>query len=230
MVNRTIISLAFILLITQAFSQKSANSEILLSDSNKTRYAEASALSGNNESSGFFKNIHGFIGTSWSHTLPKGEFQDIVEYGTQMRFMDFGFFFSKNIGISGLWHGGSNYDRPELNKIFYSDGILAGPILSLPLHERLTVNARALAGYAKNRRVSHHNWRKTSNSSAYMFSFMVRYEVVNDVGLYAEVAHYKSNFEYTYKESVFEAQTHTMTEIKTYTIGIGISYLIPELF
>ncbi len=229
MVNRTVITLAFILLLIPAFSQMSAHSKPKLSDSNKNQHS-AFSLSETEESSGFFNHFHGFIGTSWSHTLPKGEFQDIVEYGTQMRFMDFGFFFSKNIGISGLWHGGSNHDRPDLDKIFYSDGILAGPILSLPLHERLTVNARALTGYAKNRFVLNHGSPSTVNSSAYMISFLVRYEFVNNLGLYAEVAHYKSNVNYEFRESFIDTEIHALTEIKTYTIGLGITYLIPELF
>ncbi len=161
----------------------------------------------------------------------KGQFSDIVEYGTQMRLMDFGFFFSKNIGISGLWHGGSNYDRPDLNKIFYSDGILAGPILSLPLHKRLTVNARALTGYAKNRHISHHNWRKASNSSANMISFMVKYEVVNDVALFIDAAYYQSTSKHYNQGGLANTERlETTIDIKTYTIGVGITYLISELF
>jgi len=232
MANRTAFFFAFLFILTQAFSQTSANFDMPLSDSiHAEKQLNAPGFANNKSHSGLFKNFHGFFGTSWSYTIPTGDFQDIVEYGTQMRFMDFGLFFTKNIGISGMWHSSSNYDRPHLNKIFYGDGILAGPVLSLPLHDRFTVSARALAGYAKNHHISGHNWRKTSNSSAYMVSFLFSYEIVNDIGLVVDAAYYNSNSKHYIQEGTLNTnRTETTIEIKNYSIGLGISYLIPQLF
>lgn len=232
MAYRTVFFLVFTFILTQSFAQTSANPEVLLSDSTHTgQQLNATGTSNNQSQSGFLNNFHGFIGASWSYTIPTGNFQNFVEYGTQMRFMDFGLFFTKNIGISGMWHDGSNYDRPRLNKIFYSDGILAGPILSLPLHDRFTVSARALVGYAKTRHISNSNWIKTSNSSAYMVSFLFRYEIVNDVGLFVDAAYYNSNSKHYIQDGIFNPnRTETTMEITNYSIGLGVSYLIPQLF
>lgn len=94
----------------------------------------------------------GFIGLSLGASVPVGDFADmsdgLAETGLHLNLINFGYLFSENFGISATWFGAANpIDAFDIDPWSYG-GIMVGPLLSLPLTEKLELDFRPMIGYS----------------------------------------------------------------------------------
>jgi hypothetical protein len=87
------------------------------------------------------KNRRRYIGISAGASVPIGDFADksmnnlnagFAKTGFQINMMDFGFLFSKHIGIAGKWFGGQySIDEQGFDNPWVTGGIMFGPLFSV---------------------------------------------------------------------------------------------------
>jgi hypothetical protein len=94
----------------------------------------------------------GFIGLSLGASIPVGDFADksdgLAKTGIQLNLINFGYLFSENFGITATWFGAANpLDADGYDPWSYG-GIMAGPLLSFPLSQKVEWDFRPMIGYS----------------------------------------------------------------------------------
>jgi hypothetical protein len=99
-----------------------------------------------------------YIGLSAGASIPVGNFGSkspdnpdagLAKIGPQINLMDFGFLFSKHVGIAGKWFG-SQYDIDDkgFDEPWTMGGIVLGPLFALPTtSEVVSIDLRPFVGY-----------------------------------------------------------------------------------
>lgn len=96
----------------------------------------------------------GFIGLSIGPSIPLGEFKDegLANTGLNITLVNFGYMLSDNFGIAGSWYGGAH--TIDASSFGVSDGmwsyggLMAGPLFSTPLNDKIDFDIKALIGYS----------------------------------------------------------------------------------
>ncbi len=98
----------------------------------------------------------GFIGLSLGANIPiglygstSGNAAGYAKTGLQINLINFGYLFSKNVGITATWFGAANLldDGLEVN-IWSYGGLMVGPLFSVPVSENVDFNITPMIGYA----------------------------------------------------------------------------------
>jgi hypothetical protein len=84
----------------------------------------------------------GFIGLELGANIPIGKFADINDgaatTGFQINFVNFGYLFSENVGVTATWFGASNSIEGGGSDYLWSHGgLLVGPLFSFPVSEKI---------------------------------------------------------------------------------------------
>lgn len=193
-------------------NENPVNQQNLLKDSNKQ----------DSDSKMPSQKFKGYIGFSWSHTVPIGNYKTVSEYGTQINFMDAAFFLTENIGVTAAWIGGGTFMEPLYRDNWTYLSALGGIILSVPFSETFAVDVRAMAGHSRTHYPDFEPRDYKSESTAYMLSYIMRYKITN-------YAHIQLSAEYYHTDTEFK-RIQINQEIRTYSFGAGIAYRIPRLF
>ncbi|WP_134091078.1 outer membrane beta-barrel protein [Olivibacter sp. XZL3] len=96
----------------------------------------------------------GYIGISLGPSFPMGEFKNegMANTGLNLSLINFGYFFSEHVGIAANWYGGAhNIDVSYLglsDGMWYYGGLLAGPLFSIPISEKVDFDSRLQIGYS----------------------------------------------------------------------------------
>jgi len=93
----------------------------------------------------------GFIGLKIGANIPVGKFAEeddgAAKTGFQINLVDFGYLFSDNIGITATWFGASNpIEGVESDYLWSHGGLLAGPLFSLPVSEKIEWDVNPMIG------------------------------------------------------------------------------------
>ena len=84
----------------------------------------------------------GYIGVSIGAAFPGGDLGDAAETGLNLGFINFGYRFDKNWGVTLNWGGTSFSDKDE-SSVIYGVGYLAiGPMWSIPLNNNIVLDLK----------------------------------------------------------------------------------------
>lgn len=96
----------------------------------------------------------GFIGLELGANLPIGKFADendgAAKTGLQINFINFGYLFSENIGITATWFGASNpIEGFGSDYLWAQGGLLIGPLFSIPFSEKVEWDIKPMVGLSR---------------------------------------------------------------------------------
>lgn len=99
----------------------------------------------------------GFIGISLGPSMPVGDYADkslgnsgagFAKNGIGFTPINFGYKFGKNFGISALWSGAAHsVDIDGIDATWSYGGVMAGPMYSISLNEKLDIDLRGMVGF-----------------------------------------------------------------------------------
>lgn len=97
-------------------------------------------------------NKRGYLGISVGPSIPIGKFADknngVANTGVQANLLNFGYLFSKNVGICASWFGAANpIDMQNVEPWSYG-GIIIGPLISMPLSNKVDFDIRPMIGFS----------------------------------------------------------------------------------
>lgn len=162
----------------------------------------------------------GFIGLSIGTSIPVGDFADksdgLAETGIQLNLINFGYLFSENFGISATWFGAANpLDADGYDPWSYG-GIMAGPLLSFPLSEKVEWDFRPMIGYSVTTLPDIGWGTEQASSFALNIGTVFRVNVGNKVSLLLSADYFSTKPEF--EDHGFEQS------IGTISLGFGVAY------
>lgn len=99
----------------------------------------------------------GFIGIALGPAIPIGDFADnslsndnagFAKNGFNFSPVNFGYKFGQYLGISASWFGASySVDVSEVDALWSYGGLMAGPMLSFPINEKLDFDLKGMIGF-----------------------------------------------------------------------------------
>ena len=99
----------------------------------------------------------GFIGISLGPSFSVGDFADnlrsnanavFAEWGINFNPINFGYIFGQYIGISASWFGAAySADIIGVDAIWSYGGLMGGPMLSIPVNEKLNFDLKGMVGF-----------------------------------------------------------------------------------
>ena len=99
----------------------------------------------------------GFIGLSLGPAFPVGDFADnsltngdagYAKIGLNLCLVNFGYKFGENFGIAALWSGSAhNFDIAGIDGTWAYGSLMAGPMMSMPVSERLDFDLKWMIGF-----------------------------------------------------------------------------------
>ena len=164
----------------------------------------------------------GYIGISMGASIPVGGFADIsnglAKTGIHINLLNFGYLFSENFGVCATWFGAAN----ALNTSDYIytpwayGGIMAGPLLSYQISEKVEWDFRPMFGYSVTTLPDFGPVTETSTAFAFNIGTQIRVNVAKRITLL-----FHADFFHTQPEFVFYK---TYQNINTISIGSGVAY------
>ena len=162
----------------------------------------------------------GYIGLSMGAAIPLGDFSNSTfgdtDTGFQINLVTFGYLFSDHLGICAAWTGGSNY----INYFSYSTwgygSLMAGPLLSTHISNKLELDLRPMIGFSSASYPFSEHEPEYTLSFAYSIGTLLRINVGRRIALLVNADFFstKPNFEYYDIEQ----------KISVFNIGGGIAY------
>ncbi|NBG67020.1 hypothetical protein [Acidiluteibacter ferrifornacis] len=172
----------------------------------------------------------GYLGLTIGISNPVGEFgaddNGLAKTGVQINLLNFGYRFSKNIGIAGTWFGAANsLDGDQIKSPWTYGGILLGPLFTFHLASRVELDLRPMVGYTAftSPKFDIDNspfYTQTiggdrSSVFAYNIGSMFRFHTGAKTSLLLSVDYFNARPEFD--ESQFRQ------EVETITIGFGVA-------
>ena len=162
----------------------------------------------------------GYLGLSVAASIPLGDFgsssNGLAELGIQVSALNFGLLFTEHLGISTTLSVANNpTSRSDLNNWSYGT-LLAGPLVSFQLNEKITIDGRLQMGYAVATAPDLGMGKDTSTSIAYNAGIVCRYKIGKSLALLltTDLLYAKPEFE----DYGFDQNMNTLS------IGIGGAY------
>ncbi len=167
----------------------------------------------------------GFIGLSVGASIPVRDFKSdgLAKTGLQLNLINFGYLFSKNVGISATWFGAANpldadaWSYEEYDPWSYG-GIMVGPLLSFPLSKKVEWDFRPMIGYSAATLPDLGDGAETASSLAFNFGTIFKVNVGNKVSLLFSADYFSTKPEF--EDYDFEQS------IETISLGLGVAYRI----
>ncbi len=176
----------------------------------------------------------GFIGISLGAPIPVGEFSspDPKESdggaggGLHINLINFGYRFSDKVGIAGKYFSGANVLK--VNNIVDNNykpwaygGMLIGPMVAIPLSEKVELDFRPMFGFSVAQLPVHKNAGVTINSNggfAYSLGTNVQFNVASRFGIHAML-------DYFHTKATFKIAGESFSQnISTITPSVGFVY------
>lgn len=162
----------------------------------------------------------GFIGLSLGVSIPVGDFADksngLAKTGMQLNLINFGYLFSENFGISGMWFGAANpLDLDGYDPWSYG-GLMVAPFLSFPLSDKVEWDFRPMIGYSVTTLPDIGRGIEQASSFALNIGTVFRVNVGNKVSLLLSADYLSTKPEF--KGYSFEQS------IGTISLGYGVAY------
>ena len=162
----------------------------------------------------------GYVGASIGPSIPVGAFADradgAAKTGVQLNLVNFGYFFTENIGISGIWFGAANpVSEASYNPWSYG-GLLAGPLFSIPVSKTVAWDFRPMIGYSVTTVSDVGDVKDEAMAFAFNLGTLIRIDLNQKYALTFN-ADYFSTKPY-FKDYGFEQN------IGTISIGVGLAY------
>lgn len=162
----------------------------------------------------------GYIGLSVGASIPVGDFADksdgLAKTGLQLNLINFGYLFSDNLGITATWFGAANpLDADGYDPWSYG-GLMAGPLLSFPLSEKVDWDFRPMIGYSVTTLPDIGFGIEQASSFAYNIGTVFRINVGNKVALLLNADYFSTKPKFV--DYDFEQN------IGTISFGFGVAY------
>lgn len=162
----------------------------------------------------------GFIGLSLGASIPVGDFADksdgLAKTGIQLNLINFGYLFSENFGITATWFGAANpLDADGYDPWSYG-GIMAGPLLSFPLSQKVEWDFRPMIGYSVTTLPDIGYGTEQASSFALNIGTVFRVNVGSKMALLLSADYFSTKPEF--KDYGFEQS------IGTISLGFGVAY------
>ncbi|RZA08752.1 MAG: hypothetical protein EOO68_01615 [Moraxellaceae bacterium] len=174
----------------------------------------------------------GFIGISIGPSIPVGDFgkenKDVpglkTGAGAHLNLVNFGYRFSDRIGIAGKWFGGSNtlqVDGKVLEDIdpWSYGGMMAGPMVAIPLSEKIELDFRPMIGYSITQYPKYKD-EPTLNSDAslaYSLGANIQFNIASRFGIHAMLDYFHTKAQYKNIKGYEQ-------KISTITPAVGLVY------
>jgi len=127
----------------------------------------------------------GFIGISMGPSIPVGDFADksftsanagFAKTGATFNLVNFGYKFGQNFGIVGSWFGSANnVDIQGVDGTWSYGGLMGGPMLSMPVSDRIDFDLKAMIGFASARLKIKDNGETSGTGAGFQFGGTLRY-------------------------------------------------------
>lgn len=156
-----------------------------------------------------------YIGISGSIAVPVGDFVNYSNVGFQLNLANFGYLFTKNIGITATWFGAVNpYIEDDYLELWSYGGLMGGPLFSFPVSERLDWDFMPMIGIASTTLPDTGYEIETASSVAFSAGTQLRLHLGRHFSLLFNAGYFSttpvfSNFE---------------QNIGTFSIGFGGAY------
>ncbi len=162
----------------------------------------------------------GFIGLSLGVSIPVGDFADkadgLAKTGIQLNLINFGYLFSENFGITATWFGAANPIDADGYDPWSYGGIMAGPLLSFPLSQKVEWDFRPMIGYSVTTLPDIGYGIEQASSFALNIGTVIRVNVGTKVSLLLSADYFSTKP--TFKDYGFEQS------IDTISFGFGVAY------
>ena len=164
----------------------------------------------------------GYIGCSVGPSIPIGKFADKNDGaalpGAQINLVNIGYLFTDNFGVAATWFGAAYPVDFEGIDPWGCGGMMIGPLLSLPISNKLKCDARAMIGYSVISFPDVAAGVEQASSSAFQLGGAFRYNVHKKVS-------FSVNLDYFSTEPNFK-NYNVKQEIEAITLSFGINYRI----
>lgn len=162
----------------------------------------------------------GFIGLSLGASIPIGDFADmssgLAKTGIQINLINFGYLFSENFGITATWFGAANQLNTDGLDPWSYGGIMAGPLLSFPLSQKVEWDFRPMIGYSLTTVPNIGFGAEQGSSFALNIGTVFRINVGSKTSLLLNADYFSTRPEF--KDYGFEQS------IGTISLGFGVAY------
>ena len=162
----------------------------------------------------------GYIGLSVGLSIPIGDFADksdgFAETGLQLNLINFGYLFSDNIGITATWFGAANPLGADGYDPWAYGGLMAGPLLSFQLSEKVEWDFRPMIGYSVTTLPDIGFGTEQASSFAYNIGTVFRINIGSKIALLLNADYFSTKpefIDYDFKQN-----------IGTISFGFGVAY------
>lgn len=174
----------------------------------------------------------GYIAISGGYSIPIGEFGSNLigsvpeaSKGFQLNLINFGYRFSRNLGVSAVFFGALNpVDDSYVEENWYYGGLVVGPLISFPFSKRAELDFRPMIGYSQTTIPNFGNGRTIASTFAVNFGTALRVNVGNNMALLISADYFSTTL-----EDVFELPPYNSSitlNISTVSLGFGVVYRI----
>jgi len=165
-----------------------------------------------------------YIGISAGPSIPLGDFSNAAiggaKTGLTVGLISIGYKFTNYIGLAASWNIGSNsmgdvpWTREKGSWLYW--GMSAGPMLSLPLMDRLELDIKPMVGYSVVTLPDIGNGKESEVAFSYTGSAMGRYHLSNHVSVIAHADYYHAKA--TFNEN------NVAQKLSTLSVCAGVAY------
>ncbi len=159
----------------------------------------------------------GYIGFSIGPSFPISDFaQGYAETGIQLNLVNFGYRFTDNFGIAATWLGAVNPIEIDGIDPWAYGGLMAGPLLSIPLSEKAELDFRPTIGYALTIVPDLGFGSEQPSSFAFSIGTVFRINVGEKVALLLNADYFSTKAE--------SKKFNVKQQITTISFGLGVAY------
>jgi len=154
----------------------------------------------------------GYIGFTFGPAFPTGDIdKDAISGGAHLNIVNFGYLFSKNVGIAATWFGTSFISKDDNKSGIGLGGIMAGPLLSTASQNRkMEYDLKPMIGFANGTVIENNKNSSSSRTIALGIGGALRLNCWKMVSLSVGIDYYNSK-----PESI---------DLSSYALVFGVNY------
>ena len=166
------------------------------------------------------KKGSGFIGITFGASIPTGYFSfqtdGMANLGYQLNGIEFGYLFSKHIGVSATVFVAENPIRIDSINPWRYGSLMIGPLFSLKIINKLTLAVKPMIGYSLSTVPDLRDGAEEASAVSYGVGANLRYNLNKHISLLL-------SSDYYYSEPSFKYY-HFSQIITTFSIRVGAAY------
>ncbi|MDD4636202.1 MAG: outer membrane beta-barrel protein [Bacteroidales bacterium] len=162
----------------------------------------------------------GYIGLSMGPSMPLGDFADksngAAKTGMQLNLINYGYLYSKNVGIAAMWFGASHPIDLKGIDPWSCGGVMVGPLFSFPVSEKVDWDIKPMLGYSVTSLPDLGSGTEDAASFAFNLGAQIRFHVSNNFSLLLSADYFSTKAKFT--------DYRIEQKINTLSFGFGVAY------